>query len=306
LAGMKWQGPAAADAQIRLVRPLLDQPKSALAAYAKLMQVPFREDATNAQVEIQRNRIRHELLPLLRQNYQPALERVILRQMDIIGVESELVTQAAKAWLIAKRRTSFEALPLAVQRRCLQLQLIQLGLAVEFDLVEALRELANRPITVCHDVAVQRDTAGKVHVLKPGKVEFAPGLVKISLRGKSGDISFENARIHWEIAPMRDGTFRAPQQRVNFECFDAAKLGAGIVLRHWQPGDRFQPIGMASPVKLQNLFTNLKLPHAQRRQLLVGATAGGELFWVEGVRLGERFKLDKKTRYQLKWRWERL
>ena len=105
---------------------------------------------------------------------------------------------------------------------------------------------------------------------------------------------------------MANGTFRAPIQRANHECFDAGKLGIDIVLRHWRPGDRFQPIGMDAPVKLQNLFINQKIPRAHRHRLLVGTTADGELFWVEGLRLGERFKLDKKTRYQLQWRWKRL
>ena len=55
--------------------------------------------------------------------------------------------------------------------------------------------------------------------------------------------------------------------------FDAAKVGVDIVLRHWQPGDRFQPIGMAQPVKLQDLFTNAKIPQARRQGLILALTA---------------------------------
>ena len=77
-------------------------------------------------------------------------------------------------------------------------------------------------------------------------------------------------------------------------------------MRHWRPGDRFQPIGMACAVKLQDLFTNQKIPRARRRQLLVAATAQGEVFWVEGMRISERFKLTQETIRSLQWRWERL
>ena len=66
LAGMKWRNPSPADARIELVRPLLDQPKVALAEYASQRGIRHREDATNALLDFQRNRIRHELLPLLR------------------------------------------------------------------------------------------------------------------------------------------------------------------------------------------------------------------------------------------------
>jgi tRNA(Ile)-lysidine synthase len=87
------------------------------------------------------------------------------------------------------------------------------------------------------------------------------------------------------------------------ECFDADKVGATFSLRHWQPGDRFQPIGMKSGRKLQDLFTDLKVPRGQRHRRVVAVTAQGELFWVEGLRMAEKFKLTPKTLHHLKWQW---
>jgi tRNA(Ile)-lysidine synthase len=78
------------------------------------------------------------------------------------------------------------------------------------------------------------------------------------------------------------------------------------VLRHWQPGDRFQPIGMFAAVKLQDWFTNQKILRARRRQLIVATTAAGEIFWVEDQRIGERFKLTAATQRRLNWHWRRL
>lgn len=306
LAGMKWESRSPANPKIKLVRPLLDQPKSALLEYTKAGKIPFREDATNAQLDILRNRIRHELLPLLQKNYQPALARVILRQMGIFGAESEFVAQATLTQLRKKRHAPFARLPVAIQRKSLHLQLLEKGLPASFDLVEELRENPGKSVSVGHGVAVQRDTAGTVHVHKAGRPDFADWSQKVHLKGRAGELWAEKTRIEWEIAPLPGGTFRAPQRRVNYECLDATKVGTKIVLRHWRVGDRFQPIGMVSPVKLQDLFTNQKIPRTERRRLLVGQTAGGDIFWVEGLRLAERFKLDKTTRYQLKWRWDRL
>jgi tRNA(Ile)-lysidine synthase len=93
---------------------------------------------------------------------------------------------------------------------------------------------------------------------------------------------------------------------VGREVFDADAVGGRIRLRHWQPGDRFQPIGMARAVKLQDLFTNLKVARARRRGLTVAVTASGEVFWVEGMRVSERFKLTKTTICGLQWRWKRV
>ncbi len=306
LAGMKWQSPSPENPKIILARPLLDEPKSALELYAKLEKIPFREDATNAQLDVLRNRIRQELLPLIVKKYQPALGRVILRQMTILGAEADFVTGAAQAWLAQKRRPAFETLPLALQRRCLQLQLVEKGLQANFNLIERLRVVANRAITVGEKLSVSRNLAGQVQASKKDETRFDNNQTIINLRGRAGEVVFADAHVIWEVKSASSGAFRAPKRRANCEFFDADKVGKELVLRHWLPGDRFQPIGMKSPVKLQDLFINQKILRSRRYELIVGLTGAGEVFWVEGLRMAERFKLDKSTVRQLKWRWKRL
>ena len=63
---------------------------------------------------------------------------------------------------------------------------------------------------------------------------------------------------------------------------------------------------MANEMKLQDFFTNAKVPRARRRELIVATTASGEIFWIEGLRIGERFKLDKAIQRRLKWKWQRV
>jgi tRNA(Ile)-lysidine synthase len=314
LAGMKWLGASPASPKIMLLRPLLDQPKTALLAYASERGISFREDASNLLSEIPRNRIRRELLPRLTKDYQPALARVILRQMEIIGAEAELVSQLAKRWLSRQGKGgAFERLPVAVQRRCLQIQLVQHGLSVDFDLIERLRESADQKITISPTLAICRDKNGCVRLKKSERLfsGFGTSRLKLKLKGRAGEIYFDGMRIKWSVDTPPNGIFRAPKKSrdsgngSNFEFFDAHKVGTQMVLRHWEPGDRFQPIGMKARVKVQDLFTNQKIPRARRRQLAVGVTAKGELFWVEGLRLGERFKLDAGTVQRLKWEWER-
>lgn len=305
LAGMKWRSTSPADVGIYLIRPLLDQPKAALQAHAEQFKIAFREDATNAQLDMQRNRIRHELIPLLTRRYQPALRRVILREMEVLGAEAEFMNRAAEEWL-KKKRPPFEELPVALQRHCLQAQLPELGVAANFGLIEDLREVANCPITVTETISVQRDEAGKIHVRERSVAGFHERQKRVKLGKKAGEVIFAKTRLFWELQPFDTGIFRAAPKAANGECFDAGKVGAVIFLRHWRAGDRFQPLGMAFPVKLQDLFINQKVPRAERHQRIVATTAKGEIFWVEGLRMAERFKLDNATSQGLKWRWQRL
>jgi tRNA(Ile)-lysidine synthase len=306
LSGMKWRNASPAHSGITLARPLLSEKKSSLRAWATREKIHFREDASNAKLQIRRNRVRHELLPLLEKKYQPALAPVILRQMDIFGAEGEFVELAARKWLESKRRKIFSALPVALQRRCLQIQLARQGVPANFELIEQLRAFEDRPVVVRDDMAIFRDAAGVVRTQLAREPGFILGHLRRRLRGSAGEIMFEKMRLLWEIMPLPAGTVHASKTGVNCEYYDADKVGMAIELRHWRPGDRFQPIGMGSAVKLQDIFTNRKVPRAERHRLIVAATAAGELFWVEGLRLGELFKLDKNTVRGLKWCWERV
>jgi len=118
-----------------------------------------------------------------------------------------------------------------------------------------------------------------------------------------GEVEFDGLALAWEIIKTPGTGF---EREPNEECFDAEKVGGKVWLRHWQPGDRFQPIGMKSAQKLQDLFTDLKVPRGQRHRRIVAATHRGELFWVEGLRMAEGFKLEPKTVRRLKWRWVKL
>jgi tRNA(Ile)-lysidine synthetase-like protein len=318
------------------------------------------------------------LLPLLRRKYQPALDRTIPRVMEIVGAEAELAVEAAREWLgeggspkaevrrpkegrIPKaerrgmalpRNLPFDRLPVAVQRRCVQLQLLAQGILADFELVEQLRLGADQPVAVGPSRAgvspvlpgvspalarsrarrlggrrdarptnwrfmtkdnrgsetpvllcAVRDRLGRVHLQAAKAEQFKAGSATIELEGRAGKVEFDGARIWWRIHSR--GVVQPPKARAGRECFDADKVGSLVRLRHWRPGDRFLPIGMASTVKLQDFFTNHKVPQGRRRQLIVAVTAKGEVFWVEGMRISEPFKLTKETIRCLQWRWKR-
>jgi tRNA(Ile)-lysidine synthase len=133
-------------------------------------------------------------------------------------------------------------------------------------------------------------------------MSFDTGLLRLNLNRPRRTARFGQVKVSWQLADKRG---MKCARRPNAEYFDADKVGGQICLRHWQPGDRFHLIGAAAAAKLQDIFTNLKVPRSERRRRLLAATAQGEIFWVEGLRIGEGFKLDKTTVRRLIWRWER-
>ncbi len=305
LGGMKWISSSPRDSAIRLVRPLLDQTKSALRSYAGEQRLSFREDSSNEQNDFLRNRIRNKLLAHLAQRYQPGIAKTIRRAMDVVGAEADFVSGAAVQWLAAKRRLPFRQLHLAVQRRVVQLQLLELEITSGFDLVEQIRQAPGQSVTVGPNLAVCRDSSGRVTRQSVQHIDFNKERAPAELSGKRGAITFGGLTVEWRVVAPGNTRKRLPGSAAGKEIFDADRLGRRILLRHWRAGDRFQPIGMSMPVKLQNLFTNQKIHRNVRRQLIVAVTEAGELFWVEGLRISERFKLNGETTRWLEWCWRR-
>jgi tRNA(Ile)-lysidine synthase len=152
---------------------------------------------------------------------------------------------------------------------------------------------------------VFRDSAGRVHAKKIAANSFNPKQLSLDLSPGRGKARFESLEIDWRISATARTSGSRPTLASACEYFDADQIGSTVWLRHWQPGDRFHPIGMRSSVKLQDLFTNRKIPSARRRQLVVATTVTSEIFWVEELRISEDFKLDKTTSRRLRWCWRR-
>jgi tRNA(Ile)-lysidine synthetase-like protein len=130
------------------------------------------------------------------------------------------------------------------------------------------------------------------------------GSLAVELASDRNVALFDSVKFTWRFV-IRKGIGR-PKGKGGCEFFDADRVGSPIILRHWQPGDRFQPIGMRSAQKLQDIFTNEKVPRNKRHDVIVALAASGEIFWVEGLRISERFKITDGTVRCLEWRWERL
>jgi tRNA(Ile)-lysidine synthase len=283
---------------------LLDCRKEELLAWVKEAGLRVREDASNRTLDGLRNRIRNELLPLLRAHYQPALTETVLRTIDLARAETEVVRESAERWLGGRSRERFESLPIAVQRQCIQIQLLRAGVEVNFQRVETLRQQADSAVTVLTGHRVMRTTAGTIKTCDTEVAVRGPDTLKIKIDNGEGRAEFAQCGLEWRVQRGR-GTRLGSKSGV-CEYFDADKVGRVVLLRHWRAGDRFQPIGMGGPVKLQDLFTNAKVPAGEKRSRVLATTRRGEIFWVEGLRIAEGFKLDKHTRRRLKWRCRRM
>jgi len=302
LGGMELSAPAPGDHALTVVRPLLGVWKSELIAWAAAHKLEFREDASNDSTDILRNRVRHHLLPSLRKDFQPQIDRAVLRSMDLVRDEGDFVTVEAIRWLrLPRAKPKFEELHVALQRRVVQVELLANGIVPQFEHVEKLRRNANEWLALGPALVVRRTDRGRIErrVIRSPKLQAGEMMCVLG----DGPRSIDYDGLVVEAAEV--GGPQRPRARPQTEFFDAGRVGARIVLRHWREGDRFQPIGLEHEAKLQDWFVNRKIPRERRHELVIATTAAGEIFWIEGERIGERFKVTPQTKTMLRWRWYR-
>lgn len=311
LGGMRICGRSAYAERLWLVRPFLERRKADLRAYAKERGLVFREDATNRSGDVLRNRIRHELLPCLAGLDLPSVEKNVLRSMRILADEHQFVEAQSREWLRGKGR--FSELATAVQREVLRLELLRLGVAPSFSWIELLRHSeVGQAVEVCGGRRLRRDERGKLTDALEESVLFLDAELMVELAGGAA-VFFGGLELRFTVQAVRDGRDFLKEKAKSgsgkaffgVEFFDAGLLEPRIRLRHWRSGDCFWPIGMAGKVKLQDWFVNEKVPMRERRLRVVAESGKDGLFWVEGMRIGERFKVGSGTKRIVRLEWRR-
>lgn len=295
LAGMTWSSPAPFQfpkaRELTLIRPLLRCHREELLRFATSEGIAFREDSSNADRTLLRNRVRHELLPLLEQEFNPGIRGVLCRTAELLGDESEHLADEANAWRGNPDRPPFPSLSPALQRWVLRQELWELGHDVGFDQLERLRR--QQGVTVAPGIDLEWNAGGGfIRRESPGR--FSSHRVETTL-GSRGTQAVGDRFVEWRLKPTRRSDL-LPVGIPGWECLDAQAIGSSVIFRHWRPGDRFQMLGRKGSTKLQDLFVNRKIPAAVRRRLAIGETATGQIFWVERLPPGELFKVTPETR----------
>ena len=302
LGGMKRSRKVNLPPAIRMVRPLLDFSRDELEQWAREHDIRHRMDASNIDERYVRNRVRHRLIPEIDSLFSTGARSKVLQTMKILSDESDWIREMA-ARLVAKPRAGFAELPVPIQRQVIVLQLERAHATFDFETVEFLRRNEGTRINTPGDRFFARDSFGRVIKTAPARDTFSQAFEKASLAPRRGEVRLGDLTIRWRKSRRSESSLK--QRSAHREVFDLSKLKGEIMLRHWRPGDRFQPIGSSKPSKLQDLFTNAKIPAGEKRRRVVAESGAGTIFWVEGLRIGDVAKVRPETRELLVWSWER-
>ncbi len=296
---------------IRVIRPMLTVRRNEVLEYLQEQGLKFREDASNADTRFMRNRVRHELLPLLEREFNPAIRDTLLRTAEILRDEDfyllQHVAQRFYMTVCQNDAVNVKALancPVAIQRRLLRFWLggdSEAGPSFGFAQIEAVRRVAlgdspSAEIDLPDGLVVYREY-DELKKAQRAELEAVTGRWPLNLDGETAVREF-GVNFDAEFSEERPSSVKPPQSKA--EAFDAEALGDKPFIRTWQEGDRFQPLGMNEAKKLHDFFVDEKVPKRSRGRVPLLCATDGQIAWVVGHRIAEPFKVTERTQRVLR------
>lgn len=278
-----------------IIRPLLLFSRNEILKFAEDNKVQWREDSSNASDKYLRNKIRHHVVPLLKE-INPQFLEAFQKTQTYLQEASELVEDASimvYQQVVSQQEDDFhinlkELLKLPNYKSYLYQWLHEFGFTAwddVYNLVDSLsgkqvftsdyRLLKNRDVMILSKINETASTEGYFiqEVLQEVNIPLKMSFSKVDAT------AFESNRIIF---------------------VDRDKLTFPLEIKRWQEGDSFQPLGMnGKSKKLSKFFKDEKLSLIEKEQLWI-LWSGEKIVWIIGLRQDERFKIDTTTQNKLK------
>lgn len=287
----------------KYVRPLIRTTRAQIEEYLISKGIPWCTDKTNAETDYTRNRIRHGLIPYIKENFNPSCEDALMRLNELCSDDNDFIDSYTKQKLksltqrstdssITLNRVQFNAEHIAVKRRLIRAVLERLCIPLKdvhmvhvdscIKMMEDSQSGATSRISTCN-VILEQDGAtfysGKRHdgfelELLPEQEIFIPE-VSITVSAKYVD--------------------SMGKADANCVFVDADGIDGAITVRSRRDGDKLIPFGMNGTKKVKDIFIDKKIPLSQRNNIPI-FVYNNKVIWVSGCCISDEFKITEHTR----------
>lgn len=286
---------------IRLLRPFLTCSRAQIAEYAREHSLAWREDATNADIQYFRNRIRHAVIPFLKQelgsdiaekiasasNYLRSARKIVRETVRTASVGVIEVDQGRLTIHLEPLRRLSQPLQAEITRRALR---EVMGRLADKEMVGRILALAEAETgSQCSLCGAWSGLRERNNILVVESHEKMSGQTVVVLG--DGTYVAGSCTLHVRTLPVAD-VLPAPGRNIAY--VDADTVHGALTWRPWRTGDRFQPHGMQGTVLVSDLLTNHKIAHARRSDVNVVCDDDG-IVWVCGIRPAERARVRTST-----------
>ena len=276
-----------------VIRPMLWASREQIRQYALDNQITWREDHTNAESVYLRNKIRNQLLPVF-DELQPEARQGLYKSLEHLASENELYRELLKEKLeqIVVDKDGCQIIDKQYFVNSFQLLfewLRQFGFNTEqcHFIYEAMKSgIGNHYDSTTHRLVIGRDDLQLFEIKENTNEE-----IQIEI-GEEEVLS----PVHLQFSKLEKTNDFVLDKSPEIALLDFDKLRFPLTLRHWQHGDRFHPLGMKGSKLLSDFFVDQKFTEWQKQNVWLLVSADGDILWVVGHRIDDRFKVTDSTK----------
>jgi tRNA(Ile)-lysidine synthase len=292
---------------VLIIRPLLAFSKKEIKNYAELRKLKWREDESNQLLNYTRNKIRLDLMPKLRADYNPAVDDIITRTARLIYGADNLIKELVKKHLVpvvvdvTPERFSLKVPILQTHEEFMQGEIIQAAWLKYFRLQPLSLSAVDRIMSIFDKQSgTQVEIGSGYFALKDRNIVIISKSSIIKKIKVFGSVPSEYRVNGYKIVfTLVDKRAVKIIENPEIEYFDFDKVGTYVEIRNWEHGDTFQPLGAPGDMKISDFLTNEKVSLLEKPNIITVRNTY-ETVWVVGKRIGEKFKIDSETKKFLK------
>jgi tRNA(Ile)-lysidine synthase len=278
----------------KIIRPLLFASRDEIEKFASENYIEFREDSTNSDVFYQRNFLRHRILPLFSE-LNPSFKKNILASIENLK-DAEAVYSGyfeVQIQKVIENATDSQIINIENLKKSAHPKLLLLEILSESNFNPAVTEEVFQSL----ESEPGKQFYSKTHrLIKDREKLFVSEIAERENRIfyiESGDIElFQPFEIRIEKFSGKDFKIRNEK---NIACLDFEKLEFPLLIRKWQQGDYFQPLGMTGFKKVSDFLIDEKIPVHEKENIWL-LCSGNKIVWIIGHRIDNRFKIRPETR----------
>lgn len=276
-----------------VIRPLLFASRSEIAAFAAEKKIGYREDSSNIQLKYTRNRIRHKIIPEMEQ-VNPGFLTALTDTISHLLSSSEIVD----LYISRLRHDIFR--PRGDGAEAVIKSLVALS-PLEPHIYELFRCYGISPRQTEEVISLLGSETGKYiytvthrFLVDRGKIIITPRVAETPAEYCFSSI--DEMRISGLFSDLRisEPSDEALPSYPLTASLDLDQISFPVTVRHWEPGDRFRPLGMKQMKKISDFLIDLKIPVPEKEKILL-LLSDGRVMWVMGYRIDDRFKITDQT-----------
>ena len=290
-----------------IVRPIIEVKREEIEKYCLDYDLNPRIDKTNFENIYTRNKIRLELIPFMRENFNPEIVAALNRLASTLRVDNEylelLAVQKYKQFCDIKpdkiiiRSKAFNE-NISILTRIIRQALLKISGNLKnfekvhiYDIIKIQKQSTGGWLTLPNNInAINNYGDIEIVCAKEKKDQYNDFSYKLKLG--LNHITMLNIDISLNLIKKEDILNINSGMLIKYFNYD--RINGDIVLRNKKDGDKIIPLGMKGNKKLKNIFIDLKLPREKRNKIPL-LTFNNEIAWIIGYKMSEVFKIDENT-----------